>query len=346
MSAPSAPNGRSGRPVLATLAAAAAVTVIALGAAAAPSLTQPGASDGKRVPFKAEPTTGGLSTAPPRPTMPIEAEPGLRACRPDDLQPLAVRQEGNAEGVLIEPAVRNTGPACALNTQAQARLTDSQGRPTASQPGPERGRGATTVNRMYVAPNAELRLRLIAIGAGCASLPRDGLQLRANVNATPAFAFRPARPVTCEAAPAEAEDQLTVGPWLPQLPVEWLREAPRPSSPYRDSNISVSISEAEPRPAGEEVQFLVTLKNAGETPFALEPCPSYRMFLIQDDAGVEQYHKLNCAATDGTIEPGESLAFEMLLRSDPALRGGTLGWQLGDIATPDAPQASVEYRSQ
>lgn len=131
--------------------------------------------------------------------------------------------------------------------------------------------------------------------------------------------------------------------------------SPRPPQCSRSSGRSPSRSSGysrcsgpswgTPSPAGEEVPFVVTLENRGEMPFALEPCPTYRMFLIQDDAGVEEYHKLNCGATDGTIARGEAISFEMLLRSDPNLRSGNLGWQLGDVATPDAPQAEIEYRS-
>lgn len=340
-------DGRpSARPWLAAAAAALSVTGLAFAAAGVDSVVGPAAPEGAPVPFKAQPAEGGVSSAPPSPEAPVEADAGLRACRPSDLRPAAVRQEGNGEGILLEPAVRNTGPACALNTQAQPRLTDGQGRPLASQPRPEGGRGATAVTRMYVAPDAELRLRLTAVGSGCASLPREGLRLRANVNGTHAFEFRAAKPLGCRDAPADAEDQLTVGPWLPQLPKEWLTEAPRPVSPYRDSPVSVSISDVEASPAGEEVQFLVTLRNRGESPFALEPCPTFRMFLIQDDAGVEEYHKLNCEATEGAIPPGESLRFEMRLRSDPALQTANLGWQLGDVATPDAPQDKTAYRSR
>ena len=96
------------------------------------------------------------------------------------------------------------------------------------------------------------------------------------------------------------------------VPIE-AAEAPQPSSqPQGDLVGHIEVPSVVV--AGETLRYYVTLRNIGDQPAPLDPCPAYVELLGTNNAVVAEPHfLLNCAAASA-IEPGASLTFEMVLQ--------------------------------
>jgi hypothetical protein len=80
---------------------------------------------------------------------------------------------------------------------------------------------------------------------------------------------------------------------------------------------------------GDEIDFTVTLVNASGADIALEPCPTYTMYLVGDTAPHPSW-LLNCAAVGRVFEAGDGLRFAMTFVVPNAAEPGenTLVWQM------------------
>jgi hypothetical protein len=76
--------------------------------------------------------------------------------------------------------------------------------------------------------------------------------------------------------------------------------------------------------------FTITLTNTSGGPFPLDPCPTYRMYILNPGAPEGPDRLLNCAAIGGFIASGQSVSLDMefdITASDP---GGyqVIAWKL------------------
>jgi hypothetical protein len=62
---------------------------------------------------------------------------------------------------------------------------------------------------------------------------------------------------------------------------------------------------------GDSIRFVVELTNTSGRTLALEPCPTYRIYVAGSSA-LEPDRPLNCAAAPTTFYQGDTLRFEML----------------------------------
>ena len=98
---------------------------------------------------------------------------------------------------------------------------------------------------------------------------------------------------------------------LTVAPIE-AAEAPEPSAPpWADLVGHIEVPSVVV--AGETLHYQLTLRNDGEQPVPLDPCPIYVERLWSGNTVVgEPRYLLNCAAA-AAIEPGASTTFEMVL---------------------------------
>lgn len=92
---------------------------------------------------------------------------------------------------------------------------------------------------------------------------------------------------------------------------------------------------------GSELRYVVELRNTGEDPVPLEPCPPYYQAWGESGFSVSRTSYLNCDEAPPDIPPGGRLRFEMRLpieEREAVHVVGSIVWYLG---SPEGERADV-----
>jgi hypothetical protein len=81
--------------------------------------------------------------------------------------------------------------------------------------------------------------------------------------------------------------------------------------------------------AGENVSYTVTLRNHGDKPYRLTPCPAYQEYVVLGAVFIHPNYHLNCD-TIREIPAGDAITYQMVLNFPADLGAGQakFGWQM------------------
>jgi hypothetical protein len=134
----------------------------------------------------------------------------------------------------------------------------------------------------------------------------------------------------------------TVAPTTPAGPTETVSAVPGAATP--SPQLELSISAAIPASSymwsqGTVNHFILELTNTAQGRVSLNPCPTYRMYIVGTDISSAPLRLLNCDAIGPNLQPGQSVALDMVYTptpSDPLGPNQTLVWEW---VSPDTIQA-------
>ena len=275
----------------------------------------------------AEPTaTAGSTLAPgvvawidatPAPSPPPSERPtaGLPTCAADALDLRFTGWSGGGgslQGGIVMSEPDASAPMCVLSGVATVSVLDARGRAMAIDIGPIPNPSPAAVVIEPGLPLPPEHEALLVGQAGfsvywsnwCGTDPGPSATLVVGLpgSATRRLAMDVAAP-RCDSAADRSV--MTVAP------IE-AAEAPEPSPPpWADLVGHVEVPSVVV--AGETLHYQMTLRNNGDQPVPLDPCPVYVERLWSGNTIVaEPQYLLNCAATS-PIQPGTSTTFEMVL---------------------------------
>ena len=307
------------RSTIGLVAVVLAVVAIPVGSSALrPEPTPSVAEDTGVVPWALRLATEGV------PFTAAEPEPGLPACRADDLtarseEPVAVPAgEGTPARVTATVLVENTGARCQLPAEASGVLLDGdgvplpvgavfRGGPAFSPPAPlEQGASAST----------ELRWSgWCGEDPGRWSLTLTGLE--GELRAEPAGDARPVPPCLEQAGDAVYD----FGLWTV------LNAEGQPAADPQTALVG-TVTGPDTVRLGEVLPMVVRLENPTRGPIALDPCPSFAWSV--DSRGPGSFLRsspllaLNCAQAPSAVPTGGHVDFALELVMSPALADGML----------------------
>jgi hypothetical protein len=290
--------------------------------------SEPTATDGSTLP----PGVVAWIDATPAPSPPPSERPtaGLPTCSADALDLRFTGWNGaggSLQGGIVMSEPDASAPMCVLSGVATVSFLNARGRTMAIDVGPIPNPSPAAV---VIEPGLSLPPEHEALLVGQAGFsvywsnwcgpdpgPSATLVVGLPGSGTRRLAIDVAAP-RCDSAADRSVMTVT--------PIE-AAEAPEPSPPpWADLAGHAEVPSVVV--AGETLHYLVTLRNNGDQPVPLDPCPAYVERLWSGNSLVaEPSYLLNCAATS-PIQPGSTTTFEMVLDipADAPPGSGMLLW--------------------
>lgn len=210
----------------------------------------------------------------------------------------------------------NLGSSCALGTPPTITLTSpsGEGAPMVAElPAPDE---SLLPARWVAKAGTEVTTSVTFAGEPCSRFPdttwdlllqqKGSAPLRTSIDAP-----------KC-GAPDSGGDIIRSGLWEPRgtLP----QSTRLPTAPT--DALTVTIDSPTEIPFGTPINYTVTLTNPTTEPISLSPCPKYRQAAGESGTVSEYYGVLNCAKAPKTVNPDQSVTFQMTLDAPPEFSAG------------------------